>query len=63
MRLMRHTSLATTTKYMQVFAERMRDAVENFGGGFGGDSKAATRHEMIELAKLAKIRKSSPKYF
>ena len=31
MRLMRHTSLATTTKYMRT-EERMRHAVENLGG-------------------------------
>jgi integrase len=32
MRLMRHTNLATTTKYMRTVEERMRDAVENLGG-------------------------------
>ena len=37
MRLMRHKSLATTTKYMRAVEERMRDAVENLGG----DSMAA----------------------
>ena len=56
MRLMRHTSLATTTKYMRVVEERMRDAVENLGGGFGGDSKSAPGHEMIDLATFAKMR-------
>jgi Phage integrase family len=56
MRLMRHTSLATTIKYMRVVEERMRDAVENLGGGFGGDSKSAAGHKMIDLATLAKMR-------
>ena len=36
MRLMRHTSLATTTKYMRTVEERMRHAVENLGGDSGG---------------------------
>src|SRR5262249_55608098 len=31
MRLMRHTSLVTTTKYMRTVVERMRQAVENLG--------------------------------
>jgi hypothetical protein len=33
-----------------------RHAVENLGGGFGGDSTAATGLEMSDLAKLAKLR-------
>ena len=41
---------------MRVVEERMRDAVENLGGGFGGDSKAAPGHGMIDLARLAKMR-------
>src|SRR5215467_13917650 len=56
MRLMRHTSLATTTKYMRTVEARMREAVEslgsssstlnsNLGGDFGGDSVAAKGHE------------------
>jgi hypothetical protein len=32
MRLMRYTSLATTTKCMRTVEERMRHAVENLGG-------------------------------
>jgi integrase len=35
MRLMRHTSLATTTKYMRTVENRMREAVENLGGDVG----------------------------
>ena len=42
---------------MRVVEERMRDAVENLGGRFGGDSKAAMGQKMIELAELAKMRK------
>jgi hypothetical protein len=56
MHLVRHTSLTTTTQYMRVVEERMRDAVENLGGGFGGDSKAATGHKMSDLAEFAKMR-------
>jgi len=47
MRLMRHKSLATTTKYMRAVEERMRDAVENRGG----DSMAANSRETSDLAK------------
>ena len=56
MRLMRHTSLATTTKYMRTVESRMREAVESLGGDFGGDSMAASGQEMSHLAKLANIR-------
>jgi hypothetical protein len=56
MRLMRHTSLATTTKYMRAVEERMRQAVENVGGDSGGDSMAASGHEMSHLAKLGELR-------
>ena len=61
MRLMRHTSLATTTKYMRTVEKRMREAVENLGnahsgGDSGGDSMAASGAEMSHLAKLAGLR-------
>ena len=56
MRLMRHTSLATTTKYMRTVVERMRQAVENLGGDSGGDSMAAKGPEMSQLAKLGIVR-------
>jgi integrase len=67
MRLMRHTSLATTTKYMRTVEERMRDAVEhlgdevsnnrpNLGGDSEGDSTTAKGLEMSDLAKLEKMR-------
>jgi integrase len=52
MRLMRHTSLATTTKYMRTVEDRMREAVENLGCDSGCDSMAAKGHEMSQLAKL-----------
>jgi hypothetical protein len=52
MRLMRHTSLATTTKYMRTVETRMREAVENLGGDSGGDLMAAKGPEMSQLAKL-----------
>ena len=56
MRLMRRTSLATTTKYMRTVEERMRQAVENFGGDSGGDSMAAKGLEMPDLAKFEEMR-------
>jgi integrase len=52
MRLMRHTSLATTTKYMRTVENRMRDALENLGCDSGCDSVAAKGHQMSLLAKL-----------
>jgi integrase len=52
MRLMRHTSLATTTKYMRTVEERLRNAVENLGGDSGGDSMAANGRKTSDLANL-----------
>jgi integrase len=52
MRLMRHTSLATTTKYMRTVETRMREAVENLGCDSGYDWVAAKGHQMSLLAKL-----------
>jgi predicted TIM-barrel enzyme len=48
---MRHTSLATTTKYMRTVEERMRDAVENLGG----DSMAAKGRETSDLVNLQNL--------
>jgi integrase len=48
MRLMRHTSLATTTKYMRTVETRMREAVESLGCDSGCDSNVATGHEMTD---------------
>jgi hypothetical protein len=62
MRLMRLTSLATTTKYMRTVETRMRDAVESLGISnnssnlAGGDSMTAKGPEVSQLAKLEKMR-------
>jgi hypothetical protein len=56
MRLMRHTNLATTTKYMRTVENRMRDAVQNLGCDSGCDSMAAKGLEMSQLAKLEQVR-------
>jgi hypothetical protein len=61
MRLMRHTSLATTTKYIRTVEGRMRDAVESLGKSqyryaHGGDSMTAKGPEVSQLAKLEKMR-------
>ena len=45
MRLMRHKSLATTTKYIRTVKDRMREAVESLGY----DSMAANGIEMSQL--------------
>jgi Phage integrase family len=62
MRLMRHTSLATTTKYMRIVEGRMRQAVAglgeesnnrpNLGSDSGGDSMPANGRETSDLANL-----------
>ena len=54
---MRHTSLATTTKYMRTVEERMRQAVANLGGDSGGDSVAANGLKTSDLAKLEEMRR------
>ena len=56
MRLMRHTNLATTIKYMRTVETRMREAVENLGCDSGCDSMAAKGLEMSQLAKLEQVR-------
>jgi integrase len=61
MRLMRHTSLATTTKYMRTVEDRMREAVENLGCDSGCDSMAATGHEISQLANLEELQKVAKK--
>ncbi len=55
MRLMRHASLATTTKYMRTVENRMREAVNNLGCDSGCDSVTVTGHEMSHLAKLGNL--------
>ncbi len=54
---MRHTSLATTTKYMRTVETRMREAVENLGCDSGYDSMAGKGHEMSQLANLEQLKK------
>jgi integrase len=56
MRLMRHASLATTTKYMRTVENRMREAVESLGCDSGCDSTAISGRQMSDLAKLEKMR-------
>jgi hypothetical protein len=58
MPLMRDTSLATTTKYMRVVEERMRDAVENLGGGFGGDKRSV----QCSISRGAEHNRSQPDF-
>ena len=55
MRLMRHTSLTTTTKYMRTVENRMREAVQNLGCDSGCDSDATNGPEMLDLAKLGNL--------
>jgi integrase len=61
MKLLRHTSLTTTTKYMRAVKDRMREAVNSLGAVSGGDSDRLQRHKtaqndisrkMAELANL-----------
>jgi integrase len=52
MRLMRHTSLTTTTKYMRTVEDRMRKAVQDLGCDSGCDSMTENGPKNIDLAKL-----------
>jgi len=61
MKLLRHTSLTTTTKYMRAVKNRMREAVNSLGAVSGGDSDRLQQHKtaqndisrkMAELANL-----------
>jgi hypothetical protein len=56
MRLMRHASLATTTKYMRTVENRLREAVESIGCDSGCDSNVVPGREMSDPAKLEKMR-------
>ncbi len=62
-RLMRHTSLQTTTKYMRLVRDRMQEAVKNFGAGLGGNSggnslRKTTQTDIMRelLLRLARTR-------
>jgi integrase len=55
MRLMRHTNLATTAKYMRAVPDRMREAVEGLGCGSGCDPVSVKGPEMGDLAKLENL--------
>ena len=61
MKLLRHTNLTTTTKYLRTVENRMREAVENLGARAGGnfDGKKVLKTvqngidaKVLELAKL-----------
>jgi hypothetical protein len=63
MHLLRHTSLATTTKYMRAVKNRMREAVNSLGAIAGGDLNRLQGHKTVqndislkmgELTKLLK---------
>jgi integrase len=55
MRLMRHTSLTTTTKYMRVVEERMREAVASLGANAGGQSSAVWGPKSVEIGLQEKV--------
>jgi len=57
MRLMRHTSLTTTTKYLRTVEDRMKDAVSSLGANVGGNLGANSVHLG---AKTGKSHFSSP---
>lgn len=54
MRLMRQTSLTTTTKYIRTVEERMRYAGENLGGD-SGRCNSRERPRNAGFAKLERI--------
>ena len=55
MRLMRHTSLETTTKYLRTVPERMEDAVKNLGATFGGGFDSNQRKKRRKSTMHPKI--------
>jgi integrase len=61
MKLLRHTNMTTTTKYLRTVENRMRDAIENLGASDGGnfESKKVAKtaqngidEKVLALAKL-----------
>jgi integrase len=63
MKLLRHTSLNTTTKYMRAVKDRMREAVNSLGAVSGGDLgrpqgvKTAQNDIQEKMAELARVLK------
>ena len=61
MRLMRHTSLTTTTKYMRAVKNRMREAVNSLGAVSRGDLNSPQGHKSVQndiqekMAELARM--------
>jgi integrase len=61
MKLLRHTSLTTTTKYMRAVKNRMREAVNSLGAVSGGDSDRLQQHKTVQndisrkMAELSKL--------
>jgi hypothetical protein len=61
MHLLRHTSLATTTKYMRAVKNRMREAVNSLGAIAGGDLNRLQQHKTVhtdisrKMAELSKL--------
>jgi integrase len=61
MKLLRHTSLATTTKYMRAVKDRMREAVNSLGAIAGGDLNRLQEHKTVQndisrkMAELANL--------
>jgi len=60
MKLMRHKSLATTTKYARTVRERMREAVQNLGVTLGcnlGVDKGSNRAQNDNFRKIPPVKK------
>jgi integrase len=52
MKLLRHTNLTTTTKYLRVIEERMHEAVKNLGANFRGQSGANSFHKIPDFSNV-----------
>jgi Phage integrase family len=50
MKLLRHTNLTTTTKYLRVVEERMHEAVKNLGANSRGQFGANLYHSFPQIA-------------
>ena len=55
MRLMRHTNLTTTTKYLLAEQDRMKDAVKNLGATLGATQNTSRGQKTVQNDMLAQL--------
>ena len=55
MKLLRHTNLTSTTKYLRVVEERMHEAVKNLGANLRGQFGANSFHKFPQISNATLI--------